>query len=88
MTKIYRFLGNRGRTTIPYPLRTAMGLKRNDLVSFERHGDTIVVRKEKICDGCSDSYEQMAIPSAAAEEPQKKQIITTNGTRRAFKLKN
>ncbi len=86
MTKIYRFLGNRGRTTIPYPLRSAVGLKRNDLVSFERHGDTIVVRKEKICDGCSDSYEQMTNPSVAAEETQKKQIIQTSMTLKTLEL--
>ena len=86
MAKIYRFLGRSGRTTIPYPLRVTMGFKRNDLVSFERRGDAVIVRKEKICDGCADGYEQMTIPAAIAAEPQKKQNNMSSGARKTLKL--
>lgn len=86
MAKIYRFLGKSGRTTIPYPLRVAMGFKRYDLVSFERWGDVVIVRKEKICDGCADGYEQMTIPAAIAAEPQKKKNTKGSGARKALKL--
>lgn len=86
MAKIYRFLGKSGRTTIPYPLRVAMGFKRYDLVSFERRGDAIIVRRERICDGCADGYEQMTIPAAIAAEPQKKKNTKSSGARKALKL--
>ena len=52
MDQFYRLLGNRGRTTIPYSLRMKMGFRSNDLLSFRQDGDTIVIRKEKVCDNC------------------------------------
>ena len=54
MEKIYRFIGKRGRITIPYELRMQMGFRRNDLVSFTREGNAVVVKREKICDNCID----------------------------------
>ena len=86
MNKTYRFLGNRGRTTIPYSLCSELGLHRNDLVSFERNGDTVVIRKEKICDGCADDLEHTTNHTATAEKTQKKQIIKTSGARKMLKL--
>ena len=58
MDKIYRILGNRGRTTIPYPLRMQMGFHPNDLLSFRRDGDTIIIRREKVCDNCGQGEEK------------------------------
>lgn len=55
MSKVYRFLGRKGRTTIPYELRAAMELAPNDLLSFQRKGDLIIVKKEKICDDCASA---------------------------------
>ena len=52
MNKIYRILGKRGRVTIPYYLRILMEYKANDVVSFRVEGDEIIVKREKICDGC------------------------------------
>ena len=52
MDKIYRILGKRGRITIPYALRMLMGFHPNDLVSFTRNGDEVIVKREKICDNC------------------------------------
>ena len=46
MEKIYRFIGKRGRITIPYELRMQMGFRRNDLVSFTREGNAVVVKRE------------------------------------------
>lgn len=54
MNKIYRTLGKRGRTTIPYAIRVKLGLRHNDLLSFEEDGDTVIVRREKVCDECDD----------------------------------
>ena len=54
MNKIYRILGKRGRTTIPYAIRVRLGLRHNDLISFEEDGDTVIVRREKVCDECND----------------------------------
>ena len=54
MEKIYRVLGKAGRTTIPFVLRMQLGFKRNDVVSFEaKDKDTVIIRREKICDGCN-----------------------------------
>ena len=52
MDKIYRTLGKRGRTTIPYAIRVKLGLRHNDLISFEEDGDTVIVRREKVCNNC------------------------------------
>ena len=54
MNKIYRTLGKRGRTTIPYAIRVRLGLRHNDLLSFEEDGDTVIVRREKVCNECND----------------------------------
>ena len=52
--KINRILGQRGRTTIPYAIRMALGIQANDVVSFEQTDNgEIVLRKETICDGCT-----------------------------------
>ena len=45
--KIYRLLGKRGNTTIPYALRIQMGIGPEDLISFQREGNRIVVQLEK-----------------------------------------
>ena len=51
--KIYRILGRRGNTTIPYEIRKKCGFSRNDLISFEEHDqNTVIIRHEKVCDGC------------------------------------
>ena len=52
MNKIYRTLGKRGRTTIPYAIRVRLGLRHNDLISFEEDGDAVIVRREKVCNNC------------------------------------
>ena len=62
MNKIYRTLGKRGRTTIPYVIRVKLGLRHNDLLSFEEDGDTIVIRRENICNECDDFYDDADIP--------------------------
>ena len=54
MNKIYRTLGKRGRTTIPYAIRVRLGLRHNDLISFEEDGDNVVIRRESICNECGD----------------------------------
>ena len=86
MNKTYRFLGNRGRTTIPFSLRMELGIKRNDLVSFERLGDTIVIRKEKICDGCAESSPREQAISVTAGKSQKKKNTRTSAERKTLKL--
>ncbi len=52
MDKVYRILGKRGRTTVPYELRVKMGIHPNDLVSFRCEGDEVIIKREKICDNC------------------------------------
>lgn len=52
MDKVYRILGKRGRTTVPYELRVKMGIHPNDLVSFRCEDDEIIIKREKICDNC------------------------------------
>ena len=59
MNKVYRILGKRGRTTIPYAIRVKLGLRHNDLLSFEEDGDTIVIRRENICNECDDFFDDI-----------------------------
>ena len=57
--KLYRFLGKRGRITIPYEIRKYIGFKYNDVLSFTKlDDDSVVVRKEKICDICNEFAEE------------------------------
>ena len=52
MEKIYKLIGKRGRTTVPFEIRMKMRLGYNSLVSYElKDEDTLILRKEKICDG-------------------------------------
>lgn len=62
MEKIYRILGKRGRTTIPYELRVQMGFRMNDVVSFERRGNSVIVTREKVCDNCADRNDRPDTP--------------------------
>lgn len=52
MQRILKILGKRGRITIPWELRRAMGFAHGDVVSFARSGDAVLVRREKLCDNC------------------------------------
>ena len=54
MKKIYRILGQKGRTTIPYAIRKSLGLQPDDVLSFResKDGTSVIVKREKICDGC------------------------------------
>ena len=52
--KIVRVLGKRGRITIPYEIRVRNKIGYNDILSFEEQDkNTIIVRKEKLCGGCT-----------------------------------
>ena len=50
---LHRMLGQRGRTTIPLPIRERLDLRAGDLLSFTLTEDTVVIRREKICDNCT-----------------------------------
>ena len=63
--KIVRVLGKRGRITIPYEIRVRNKIGYNDILSFEeRDKNTIIVRKEKLCGGCTPECfdEENSIP--------------------------
>lgn len=52
--KIVRVLGKRGRITIPYEIRVRNKIGYNDILSFEENdANTIIVRREKLCGGCT-----------------------------------
>ena len=51
--KLHRFLGKRGRITIPYEIRKYIGLRHNDILSFTQQNDgSVLMKREKICDDC------------------------------------
>lgn len=58
MAKIYRILGKRGNTTIPYALRVFLGFRPNDLLSFRAESDEVIIRREKICDDCCTRHQR------------------------------
>jgi bifunctional DNA-binding transcriptional regulator/antitoxin component of YhaV-PrlF toxin-antitoxin module len=53
MQKMLKILGKRGRVTIPWELRRALGFAYNDVVSFEQDGDAVLVKREKLCNKCA-----------------------------------
>lgn len=57
MAKLFRILGKRGRITIPYEIRQRVGFACNDILSFTegKDGRTVIVRREKLCDSCTDN---------------------------------
>ncbi|WP_304433186.1 AbrB/MazE/SpoVT family DNA-binding domain-containing protein [Acutalibacter muris] len=59
-TKLLRILGKRGRITIPYEIRQRVGFAYNDVLSFTESGDgnSVIVRREKLCDNCQDKTVQ------------------------------
>ena len=58
--KTLRILGKRGRVTIPQEVRDALGMTRGDVVSFAViNQDSAIVKRERICDGCSAEPPQM-----------------------------
>lgn len=64
---IYRVMGKRGRITIPYEFRQQVGFGYNDILSFTKQDDnTVIVKREKICDNCSGRKAS----AAAAEIPE------------------
>ena len=54
MAKIYRVLGKEGRVTIPEEIRGDIGFKYNDILSFQKSGNTIIIRREKVCTNCKN----------------------------------
>ena len=50
--KTYRILGKRGRITVPYEIRSKVGFKQNDVLSFEesKDGRSVIIKREIICD--------------------------------------
>ena len=55
MNKPVKILGKRGRVTIPFEIRQALGYTDNDILSFTAQPDgTLVVRREKLCDDCNE----------------------------------
>ena len=67
--KLIRVLGKRGRTTIPYDIRKRVGFRYNDVLSFTEgeDGQSVIIRREKICDGCRD-LQQPEMPEVSLEE--------------------
>ena len=58
MTKPIKILGKRGRVTIPFEIRQALGYTDNDILSFTAQPDgTLLVRREKLCDDCEEKQE-------------------------------
>lgn len=62
MNKNYRFVGKKGRITIPLSIRRMLNIKSGDLLGFSVDDSTVIITKEKICDRCIEnkSIEQLA----------------------------
>ena len=60
MNKIYRVLGKRGRITIPLDIRNDVGISSDDILSFSVQDNQIVITKEKICNNCRTSMQEIA----------------------------
>lgn len=86
MRKIVRVLGKRGRITIPYEIRVRHNIGYNDILSFEeKDANTIVLRREKLCGGCTpecfDEVNDLSIEDfldSLTPEQQRKATIYLN----------
>lgn len=59
MTKLLRILGKRGRITIPFEIRKAVGFRYNDVLSFtQADNNTVVVKREALCDENCPFYDE------------------------------
>ena len=49
--KIYRILGSKGNTTVPWQIRDAMDLRASDVISFEygSFGEDVIVLRRELC---------------------------------------
>lgn len=65
--KILRILRKRGRVTIPYEIRQEVGFKYNDVLSFvQADNNTVIVRRERICDESCPMYNEYNQPANAS----------------------
>ena len=92
--KTLRILGKRGRVTIPQEVRDAIGMARGDVVSFTVVSeDAAIVRRERICDNCSQ-YSSRPRLDEIAEPPQMIKLLVqamhvaenTPASQRAFEV--
>lgn len=66
--RFYRVLGKYGRITIPFEIRKRIGFGYNDILSFTvRDEDTVIIRKEKLCDNCMD-FEEICEENISLED--------------------
>ena len=69
MAKTLKILGKRGRVTIPFEIRQRLGFKYNDILSFEDNDvDTVTVKREVLCNHCSDDLFEEPIDKPDDEE--------------------
>lgn len=69
MAKTLKILGKRGRVTIPFEIRQRLGFKYNDILSFEDNDvDTVTVKREVLCNHCSDDLFEEPIDKSDDEE--------------------
>lgn len=76
MKKIYRILGQKGRITIPYAIRVKLELQSDDVLSFResKDGTSVIVKKEKICDGCQTSCVNSSKKQTAKKKESSEEI--------------
>lgn len=70
-----RVLGKRGRITVPLELRKAIGLAYNDVVSFRLEGDTVQMKREKLCDNCWETIPLHEFLDGLSPEEQRQALI-------------
>lgn len=59
MNKIFRVLGRKGNTTVPFAIRIKSRFKPGDVISYEiKDADTLILHREKVCDHCTDVREK------------------------------
>ena len=59
MNKIFRVLGRKGNTTVPFAIRIKSLFKPWDVISYEiKDADTLILHREKVCDYCTEVREK------------------------------
>lgn len=60
-------ISEKGQVTVPKSLRDALGIMPGDRLTFELHGETIRIRKERDLDRLAVLYGSLKLPASVDE---------------------
>lgn len=85
---VTRFLPQDCRITIPPIIRERLDLHPGDLLSFSVEKDTVLIRKEKLCDSCAASKPPVDLDAFFDSlSPEQQQSLVSSLARKLLTLR-